>query len=171
MEYSIILWNYYLLSGQESKMSKEINTNSMIGEGAIFEGKFHVAGSFRIDGHFEGELTVKDHLFISPVGKLKTDTVYTKTIAVAGIFMGNIEASEEVLLLSTGRVLGNIKSPKMIIEPGVVVQGTIDITGKPGASPKIEIPSLDEDRLSKKTSNKNTKSQDSTEDLPNIEEN
>lgn len=106
-----------------------MSSNSLIGEGAVFEGKFYVAGSFRIDGQFEGELKVEDHLFISPVGRLKTDTVYTKTISVAGIFIGNIDASEEVHLLSTGRVLGNIKSPKLIMEPGVVVQGQIDITG------------------------------------------
>ncbi len=110
-------------------MSKNIIPNSLIGEGAIFKGKFKVAGSFRIDGQYEGELTVDDHLFISPVGKLKTDTVYTKTIAVAGIFMGNIDASEEVQLMSTGRVLGNIKAPRLVMEPGVIVQGSINITG------------------------------------------
>ncbi len=110
-------------------MSKEIIPNSLIGEGAEFKGKFKVAGSFRIDGQYEGELTVDDHLFISPVGKLKTDTVYTRTIAIAGVFMGNVDASEEVQLLSTGRVLGNIKAPRLVMEPGVVVQGSIDITG------------------------------------------
>ena len=110
-------------------MSKDITPNSLIGEGAEFKGKFKVAGSFRIDGYFDGELTVDDHLFISPIGKLKTDTVYAKTIAIAGIFMGNVDASEEVQLLSSGRVLGNIKAPKLVMEPGVVVQGSIDITG------------------------------------------
>ena len=110
-------------------MSKDITPNSLIGEGAEFKGKFKVAGSFRIDGYFDGELTVEDHLFISPIGKLKTDTVYAKTIAIAGIFMGNVDASEEVQLLSSGRVLGNIKAPKLVMEPGVVVQGSIDITG------------------------------------------
>lgn len=114
--------------------SKEIIANSMVGEGAVFEGKMHVAGSFRIDGTFEGKLTVDEHLFISPVGRLKTDTVYTKSISVAGIFVGNIEASEEVQLLSTGRILGNVRAPRMLIEPGVVVQGSIDITGTGKAS-------------------------------------
>lgn len=110
-------------------MSKDITPNSLIGEGAEFKGKFKVAGSFRIDGYFDGELTVDDHLFISPIGKLKTGTVYAKTIAIAGIFMGNVDASEEVQLLASGRVLGNIKAPKLVMEPGVVVQGSIDITG------------------------------------------
>ncbi|MGL4367600.1 MAG: bactofilin family protein [Brevinemataceae bacterium] len=110
-------------------MSKIAAPNSLIGEGTVFEGKFDVDGSLRIDGFFEGQLKVSDHLFISPVGKLKTDTVYTKTIAVSGILVGNIEASEEIHLLSTGRILGNIKAPKLFMEPGVVVQGAVDITG------------------------------------------
>lgn len=127
-------------------MSKEIIPNSVIGESAEFKGKFKVAGSFRIDGSYEGELTVQDHLFVSPIGRIKTDTVYTKTIAIAGIFIGNVDASEEVQLLSTGRVLGNIKSPRLIMEPGVVVQGTIDITGSTN-NPKID--TLSESNLDK----------------------
>lgn len=139
-------------------MSKEIIPNSVIGEGAEFTGKFRVAGSFRIDGHFEGELTVEEHLFISPIGKLKTDTVYAKTISIAGIFMGNVDASEEVQLLSTGRVLGNIKAPKLIMEPGVVVQGIIDITGS-NKSPQIKnvITNLFNEKDSSNTNKKSKK--------------
>ncbi|MGL4388750.1 MAG: bactofilin family protein [Brevinema sp.] len=142
-------------------MSKEFTSNSLIGEGAVFEGKFTVAGSFRIDGQFEGELTVEDHLFISPVGRLKTDTVYTKTITVAGIFIGNIEASEEVQLLSTGRVLGNIKSPKLVMEPGVVVQGQIDITGSQGVVNIKESFTNNQEVANKKLSKKDEKKDES----------
>ncbi|MGL4562873.1 MAG: bactofilin family protein [Brevinema sp.] len=136
-------------------MSKEFVANSLVGDGAVFEGKFHVAGSFRLDGQFDGELTVEEHLFISPVGRLKTDTVYTKTIAVAGIFIGNIEASQEVQLLSTGRVLGNIRSPKLLMEPGVVVQGQIDITGTGGINIKESIAETNQHTVLKKTSKNN----------------
>lgn len=139
-------------------MSREIIPNSLIGEGAEFQGKFKVAGSFRIDGHYDGELTVEDHIFISPIGKLKTDTVYTKTIAIAGIFIGNIDATEEVQLLSTGRVLGNIKAPRLVMEPGVVVQGSIDITGSKNGQTL--------DSITKKTLNTSETVSNSTECTP-----
>ena len=109
--------------------NKDIIANSMIGEGGFFEGKFDVNGSLRIDGTFEGDLTVSEHLFISPVGRLKTKIVKAESISVAGILVGDIETTEEVQLLSTGRVFGNIHTPKLFLEHGVLVQGQINITG------------------------------------------
>ena len=45
-----------------------------------------------------------------------------------GTLIGNISATEEVSLLHTGKVLGNISTPKLIVEPGVITDGKITIT-------------------------------------------
>ncbi len=102
--------------------------NSVIGDGSIFEGKFFINGSLEIDGRFEGDIRTKEHLIVGETGKVKTD-ILAKRVTVAGTVIGNIEADEEVSLLSTGRVLGNIKAPKVNIEDGVVVEGEISISG------------------------------------------
>jgi len=105
----------------------ESQLNSVIGEGSIFEGKFYINGSLQIDGRFEGEVKTRDHLIVGEMGKVKTD-ITAKNVTVSGTVIGNIEAEEEVSLLSTGRVLGNIKAPKVNIEEGVVVQGEVSIS-------------------------------------------
>lgn len=102
--------------------------NSTIGEGSVFQGKFFVHGSFQVDGKFEGEIRTEEHLYIGETGKLKTEVVRAKKVTVAGVIMGDIEALEEVKLLSTGRVLGNITAPQLTMEPGVVIKGNINIT-------------------------------------------
>ena len=102
--------------------------NSVIGDGSIFEGKFFINGSLEIDGRFEGDIRTKEHLIVGETGKVKTD-ISAKRVTVGGTVIGNIEADEEVSLLSTGRVLGNIKAPKVDIEDGVVVEGEISISG------------------------------------------
>ena len=102
--------------------------NSVIGDGSIFEGKFFINGSLEIDGRFEGDIRTKEHLIVGETGKVKTD-ISAKRVTVGGTVIGNIEADEEVSLLSTGRVLGNIKAPKVNIEDGVVVEGEISISG------------------------------------------
>ncbi|HEB33223.1 MAG TPA: polymer-forming cytoskeletal protein [Spirochaetes bacterium] len=102
--------------------------NSVIGDGSIFEGKFYINGSLEIDGRFEGDIRTKEHLIVGETGKVKTD-ISAKRVTVGGTVIGNIEADEEVSLLSTGRVLGNIKAPKVNIEDGVVVEGEISISG------------------------------------------
>jgi cytoskeletal protein CcmA (bactofilin family) len=101
--------------------------NSVIGEGSIFKGKFYINGSLQIDGRFEGEIKTKDQVIIGELGKVKTD-ITAKKVIVGGTLIGNIEAEEEVELLATGRVLGNIRTPKVNIEEGVVVKGEISIS-------------------------------------------
>ena len=103
------------------------SANCLIGEGSVFEGRFFVEGSIRIEGKFEGEIKTEDQLIIAPSGKVKTDIV-AKRVVVAGTLIGNIKASEEVNLLETGKVLGNIETPKLIVEPGIVSQGKVSIT-------------------------------------------
>jgi len=113
--------------------------NSVIGEGSIFKGKFYINGSLQIDGRFEGEIKTKDQVIIGELGKVKTD-ITAKKVIVGGTLIGNIEAEEEVFLLATGRVLGNIRTPKVNIEEGVVVKGEISISAgqKKGISNIIE---------------------------------
>ncbi|MFN3411897.1 MAG: polymer-forming cytoskeletal protein [Exilispira sp.] len=100
--------------------------NSLIGENSVFEGKFYIAGSLKIDGKFEGEVKTEEELIVGESGKVKTD-IYAKRVTVAGVVVGNIDAEEEVKLLSTGKVLGNVTAPKVYIENGVMIKGEVKI--------------------------------------------
>jgi cytoskeletal protein CcmA (bactofilin family) len=102
-------------------------TNSVIGERSIFEGKFYISGSLQIDGKFEGEIRTEDQVVVGEMGKVRTD-IQARRVVVAGTVIGNIEAESEVMLLSTGRVLGNIRAPRVNVEDGVVVTGEITIS-------------------------------------------
>ena len=102
--------------------------NSTIGTGSVFEGKFYISGSLRIDGKFEGEIKTDDELVVGVTGRVKTDIV-ARSVVVAGTVIGNIRAEEEVKLLETGKVLGDIMAPAISIQRGVVARGNIIITG------------------------------------------
>lgn len=110
-------------------MARKDMINSVIGDGSSFKGTFMVKGSFQIDGKFEGELKIDGHLVIGPNGKVKTSTVITESITIAGTLIGNIDAKKEVILIETGRVLGNIEAPKIDVGEGAVIQGEMTITG------------------------------------------
>ena len=103
------------------------SANCLIGEGSIFEGKFYVDGSIRIEGKFQGDIKTDDQLIIAPTGKVKTD-IEARRVTVAGTLIGNITASEEVNLIETGKVLGNITTPKLTVEAGVITEGKVTIT-------------------------------------------
>jgi cytoskeletal protein CcmA (bactofilin family) len=107
--------------------AKADTPNCVIGEGSIFDGRFSVNGSILIEGKFTGDIRTDDHLIVGPSGKVRTDII-ARRVTVAGTLIGNIAASEEVTLLHTGKVLGNITTPKLSIEPGVITEGRVTIS-------------------------------------------
>ena len=108
--------------------SKNDFNNSTIGEGSVFEGKFYISGSLRIDGKFEGEIKTDEELVVGETGRVKTN-INAKSVVVAGTVIGNIKAEREVTLLGTGRIMGDITTPIITIQKGVIAEGRISITG------------------------------------------
>lgn len=108
-------------------MQIDIDANTIIGPGSRFEGRYVIKGNLRIDGTFEGASLAVEHLQVGPKGRVKTD-ISAKSIVVEGVVMGNLQAETRILLLSTARVLGNIQTPELIIQDGVVLEGKCTIS-------------------------------------------
>lgn len=123
----LIKLNQYIF-GVDFMARKDI-INSVIGDGSSFKGTFIVKGSFQIDGKFEGDLKIDGHLIIGTNGRVKTSTILTESITIAGTLIGNIDAKKEVIVIETGRVLGNIEAPKIDVGEGAIIQGEMTITG------------------------------------------
>lgn len=107
--------------------SKSEQMDSMIGEGSVFEGRFNVLGSLRVDGKFEGQVNVENKLIVGETGKIKTN-VSAKEVIVSGTFIGNIIASEKVVIFEAGKVLGDITTPFLDVHKGAITLGKIEIT-------------------------------------------
>jgi cytoskeletal protein CcmA (bactofilin family) len=108
-------------------MQIDIEANSTIGENSAFEGRFLVRGNLRIDGTFEGKNLVVDQLQIGEKAKVRTN-INATSVVVEGLVIGNIIATRRILLLSTARVLGDLKTPELIIQDGVVLEGRCTIS-------------------------------------------
>ncbi|MDY6933587.1 MAG: polymer-forming cytoskeletal protein [Spirochaetota bacterium] len=107
---------------------KNDSVNSAIGEGSTFEGKFYISGSLRIDGKFEGEIKTDEELVVGETGKVKTN-IDARYVIIAGTVIGNINATEEVRLIGSSKVSGDIVTPILTIEKGVIADGRITVTG------------------------------------------
>ena len=108
-------------------MQIPVDAGSTIGESSSFEGRFAVRGNLKIDGRFEGEALLVDQLAVGPKARVRTSITAT-SVVVEGVVIGTISASRRVLLLSTARVLGDIKTPELIIQDGVVLEGRCTIS-------------------------------------------
>jgi cytoskeletal protein CcmA (bactofilin family) len=110
-----------------AKISSTGNANSTIGLNSYFTGRFFINGSLRVDGKFEGKSLQADLLYIGSSGKVKTN-ISASTVIVEGMVIGNIMAKTRVMLESTAKVLGDIKTPELFINNGVILEGRCQIS-------------------------------------------
>jgi cytoskeletal protein CcmA (bactofilin family) len=115
----------------DSTVTDDAFINSIIGEGTRFKGEFDLSGLLRIDGDFTGVIRTKGKVLIGKNGRAEC-TLQAGTVVVGGVIRGEIFSTEKVIILSTGLVLGNITTPRLIIEEGVVFNGSCKVTAQPG---------------------------------------
>lgn len=108
---------------------EDVFVNSIIGEGARFFGDIELDGLVRIDGDFSGAIRKADRVLIGKTGRVKS-SIRARVVVVGGAIAGDIFAEERVTVLSTAMVIGNIKTPALSIEEGVVLHGLCDVTEK-----------------------------------------
>lgn len=96
--------------------------NALLGKGSEFDGKLAFEGTVRIDGTFTGEITTSDTLIVGDGAKVQAE-ISCGTIVVHGQVGGNIHASRAVELHTPARVKGDITTPSLMIEKGVVFEG------------------------------------------------
>ena len=100
--------------------------NSLIGEGTRFRGDFDLEGLLRIDGDFEGSVRTKGRVLVGRGGRAAC-TINAGTVVIGGAFRGEIFATEKVIILSTGLVIGKITTPRLVVEEGVLFSGTCSV--------------------------------------------
>ncbi|PKL35537.1 MAG: cell division protein [Spirochaetae bacterium HGW-Spirochaetae-1] len=109
--------------------------NNVIGENSYFTGTFIINGSLRIDGRFEGKYLQADQLYIGRGGKIKTN-INAVSVIVEGLIIGNINASSRILLMPSAKVYGDIRTPELIIQNGVILEGRCTIANDLRSSAK-----------------------------------
>lgn len=117
-----------------AKGSGDVASN-VIGENSYFTGTFIINGSLRIDGRFEGKYLQAEQLYIGYGGKVKTN-INAVSVIVEGMVIGNISATNRVMLMPTSKVLGDIKTPELIIQNGVILEGRCTIANDLKATAK-----------------------------------
>ena len=104
----------------------EINT--LLGPGSFFEGKLTFEGTVRIDGKLSGEVFSNDVLVIGE-GADVTAEIDVGVLIVEGKVTGNIRAKRSVELHAPARVRGNLETPSLFIDKGVMFEGECRMEG------------------------------------------
>src|SRR5437773_5124445 len=97
----------------------EINT--LLGRGTSFEGKLTFEGTVRIDGKLTGEIFSDDVLVVGEGAEVKAK-IEVGTLIVEGSVEGNVRAAKLVELHAPARVRGNLETPQLFIDKGVMFE-------------------------------------------------
>lgn len=97
---------------------------SVLGAGVIWQGNISGSGGVRVEGTFEGQITLKGLLVVGETGKVACENVRAVNVIVAGAVKGNITA-QKVEIRSSGRVWGDIVTMAFATEEGAFLRGQI----------------------------------------------
>jgi len=106
---------------------------AVIGSSIQIKGELQGDEDLTIDGRVEGKIDLRDHnLTIGPNGKIKAD-LFARHIVIAGDVSGNAHAAERVEIAPSGRLTGDIVSPRITIADGAHFKGSVDMEHKGAA--------------------------------------
>lgn len=95
---------------------------AVLGKGSEFEGKLTFEGAVQIDGKFTGEVFSKGTLIIGENARVKAE-ISVANVVVRGDMTGNIKAQNCVELHAPGRLVGNLVTPALYVQKGVIFEG------------------------------------------------
>ncbi len=118
------------------------NTGNSIGKSVKVVGQIYSKENLYVDGTVEGTLEASEHkLTIGPHGTMQA-SIKAREVLVLGTIQGNVEAFERLEIRKDAKLMGDIRTARIVIEDGAYFKGSIDIikpepvkaTAKPAAA-------------------------------------
>jgi cytoskeletal protein CcmA (bactofilin family) len=110
---------------------------SVLGPGITWKGNLRGSGGVRIEGAFEGDITLRGLVVVGETGRVTCENLKANSVIVAGTVNGGITA-EKLDIRSTGRVWGDVVVVALATEEGAFLRGQVRM------EEKIEIPAESE---------------------------
>src|SRR5260221_173392 len=113
-----------------------------IGKSVTIKGQIFSREDLVVDGEIEGAIELNDHrLTVGPNGRVRAG-IKAREIVVLGSIDGNVEALDKIDIRKDAKLVGDIKTARIVIEDGAYFKGSIDIvkaeTPKPAQAPRVQ---------------------------------
>ncbi|MGI8741832.1 MAG: bactofilin family protein [Bryobacteraceae bacterium] len=116
---------------------------AVIGRSVTIKGQIFSREDLTVDGEVEGSIELQENrLTIGPNGKVHAG-IKAREIVVLGTINGNVEASDKIEIRKDGKLVGDLKTSRIVIEDGAYFKGSIDIIkleAKPAPAPTKPVP-------------------------------
>lgn len=128
--------------GHVALMNQASNSTAkaIIGPSIVIKGELSGDEDILIAGEFEGSIDLPNQaVTVTESGQVRAD-VKANVVEIQGELHGDVDGVGKVLITKTGRMQGNIVSPRVILDDGAKFKGNIDMNPKPSAVPKQAAP-------------------------------
>lgn len=111
-----------------NRRSKSLGNNKLIvGASIKLNGDISSCEELVVEGEVEANLTDTGTIEVAESGCFK-GSAEVDVADISGVFEGNLTARENLFVRSTGRIIGNIKYTTIVVEPGGVIDGVVEIS-------------------------------------------
>ncbi|MBV8843010.1 MAG: polymer-forming cytoskeletal protein [Bryobacterales bacterium] len=101
--------------------------SAVLGKSVIVKGQIVSKEDLTIDGEIEGTVELQEHrLTIDKNGKVRA-TVKARELVVLGTIHGNVDITDKIDIRKDAKLVGDIKTARIVIEDGAYFKGNIDI--------------------------------------------
>lgn len=108
-----------------------------IGKAVRIVGQIYSKEDLFVDGDLEGTVEALEHkLTIGPNGTVHA-SVKAREVVALGTIQGNVEAADKIEIKKDAKLVGDIKTARIIIEDGAYFKGSIDIVKPEPARPAL----------------------------------
>jgi cytoskeletal protein CcmA (bactofilin family) len=105
-----------------------VNAPSHVGTTVRIEGELYGQQDLLVDGEVVGTMNLPEHtLTIGAKARVKAN-IKAQNVVLVGDVEGSIEAAKLIELRSCCSVVGDIRSPRIMIENGAYIKGAIEVT-------------------------------------------
>jgi cytoskeletal protein CcmA (bactofilin family) len=102
---------------------KEGRLSGFVGNGTVLTGETNFQAMLRVDGHLTGRVTSEGGtLIIGSTGKVDAN-IAVAAAQINGTVNGDIIATEKIELGRTAKIVGNIQTPRLVMEDGAILEG------------------------------------------------
>ena len=121
------------------RIERENHGSATIGKAVKVVGQIYSKEDLIVDGDLEGTVEALEHkLTIGPNGTVHAD-VKAREVAVLGSLQGDVEATDKIEIRKDAKLVGNIKTARILIEDGAYFKGGIEVVkAEPEAAPKAQ---------------------------------
>lgn len=98
-----------------------------LGKSVLVKGQINSREDLTIDGEVEGTIELQENrLTVGPNGRV-TANIKAREIIVLGSVNGNMDVTDKIDIRKEARLVGDIRSARVVIEDGAFFKGSIDI--------------------------------------------